>query len=538
MDERGLHQRDANFRALTPLNFLARTAAVYPNKTAIVHGDLVQTWAETDVRARRLAAGLRDKGIKPGDVVAILAPNTPAFVEASFAVPIAGAVILTLNTRLDAGTLRYCLEHSEAKMVLVDSELAARLGEAVEEMSAPPVIVRIEDPLAKPTEGPFEYTYDEVFADTPMTYVPPADEWASFTLSYTSGTTGKPKGVVYSHRGVAMGAISNALDWAMPHFPVYLWTLPMFHCHGWCFPFTIAMKAGVNVCCRQVSADFIVDMFEKHGVTHFCGAPIIMQMVVEGCTKRGFTSPHPVKMMTAAAPPPAVVIQRMEEVGIEVTHVYGLTEVYGPCVVSAWDPAWDVKPVEERARLKARQGVNYTLQDGISVRDPETMQEVPANGEAVGEIMMYGNIVMKGYLKDEDATEKAFAGGMFHSGDLAVRHPDGYVEIKDRAKDIIISGGENISSIEVEDALYTHPAVASAAVVAMPNEKWGETPCAFVELVDGQTVTEEELIAWVRERIAHYKAPRTVVFEPMPKTSTGKIQKFALRQRAKEIANG
>ncbi|RAI03409.1 acyl-CoA synthetase [Acuticoccus sediminis] len=537
MDERGLEKCDANFRAITPLNFLARTAAVFPEKTAIVHGDFSQTWGETDVRARRLAAGLRARGIEPGDVVAILAPNTPAFVEASFAVPIAGAVILTLNTRLDAGTLRYCLEHSETKMVLVDSELASRLGEAVEEMESRPLIVRIEDILAKPTEGPYDLTYEELFADEPMAYVPPKDEWTSFTLSYTSGTTGRPKGVVYSHRGVAMGAISNALDWAMPHFPVYLWTLPMFHCHGWCFPFTIAMKAGVNVCCRQVSADAIVEAFEKYGVTHFCGAPIVMQMAVEGCQKRGFKSPHTIRMMTAAAPPPAVVIQRMEEVGIDVTHVYGLTEVYGPCVVSAWKPEWDEKPVEERARIKARQGVNYTLQEGLSVRDPETMEDVPSNGEAVGEIMMYGNIVMKGYLKDEEATQKAFAGGMFHSGDLAVRHPDGYVEIKDRAKDIIISGGENISSIEVEDALYAHPAVASAAVVAMPSERWGETPCAFVELVEGAQADEAELIAWVRERIAHYKAPKKVVFEPMPKTSTGKIQKFALRQRAKELAS-
>ncbi|MBJ3777711.1 AMP-binding protein [Acuticoccus mangrovi] len=539
MDERGLEQRAANHTPQTPLSFLERTARVFPDRLALVHGERRETWAEVDRNVRRLAAGLRSHGIGEGDVVAILAPNTPAFVEANFAVPLAGAVLLTLNTRLDPGTLAYCLEHSEAKLVLCDCELIGLLGEAAAEMAARPTIARIDDPLAAaPTDGPADLAYETLFADEPMTYEPPADEWASLSLSYTSGTTGRPKGVVYSHRGAATNAVSNAVDWALPPFPVYLWTLPMFHCNGWCFPYTVAMTAGVNVCLRHVSADAILDAFEAHGVTHLCGAPIIMQMVIQGAEQRGFHSPHPVRMMTAAAPPPAVVIQKLEAIGVDVTHVYGLTEVYGPCVVSAWNPKWNGLPVEERARLKARQGVNYTLQEEVSVRDPETMAEVPWDGATIGEIMIRGNIVMKGYLKDEEATAKAFAGGYFHTGDLAVRHPDGYLEIKDRSKDIIISGGENISSIEIEDALYAHPAVAGAAVVAMPHEKWGETPCAFVELAAGQTADEAGIIAFVRERIAHYKAPRRVVFEPLPKTSTGKVQKFALRQRARELAGG
>jgi fatty-acyl-CoA synthase len=536
MDETGLSQRAANHVPITPLSFLKRTAAVFPDRLAVVHGDHTATWAEVDIRARRLAAGLAARGIGAGDVVAVLAPNTPAFVEANFGVPLAGAVLLTINTRLDAATIRYCLEHSGARLVLCDVEFLGRLGEALDGLAPRPRVVRIDDPLAVLTEGPADEDYESLLAPEPAPYRAPADEWASFSLSYTSGTTGRPKGVVYSHRGVAMTAISNALDWALPHFPVYLWTLPMFHCNGWCFPYTVAMHAGVNVCLRQVSATAIVDAFERHGVTHFCGAPIVMQMAIEGATKRGFRAAAPIRMMTAAAPPPAAVIARLEAIGVEVTHVYGLTEVYGPCVVSAWKPEWDGEPAEARARLKARQGVAYTLQEEITVREPESLEEVPTDGETVGEIFMRGNIVMKGYLKDDAATEKAFRGGMFATGDLAVKHPDGYVEIKDRAKDIIISGGENISSIEVEDALYAHPAVAGAAVVAMPDERWGETPCAFVELAEGAAADEAELIAWVRGRIAHYKAPRRVVFEPLPKTSTGKVQKFALRARAREIA--
>ena len=536
MDETGLNRCSANTAPVTPLAFLARTAAVFPDRTAIMHGAHTATWGEVDLRVRRLAAGLVARGIRPGDVVAILAPNTPAYVEANFAIPMTGAVMLTLNTRLDPGTLAYCLEHSEARLVLCDRELLPRLGEAVAQLAHRPLVVRIDDALAPEADGPADLDFEMLHHDAPLEPAAVADEWGSFSLSYTSGTTGRPKGVVYSHRGVATTAASNALDWALPHFPVYLWTLPMFHCNGWCFPYTIAMSAGVNVCLRAVSADAIGDAFVHHGVTHFCGAPIVMQLAIEGAASRGFRADPPVKMMVAAAPPPAAVIARAETVGIDVTHVYGLTEVYGPCVVSAWDPKWNALSVEERARLKARQGVAYTLQDGLSVRDPETMVETPRDGETIGEIMIRGNIVMKGYLKDEAATEAAFRGGWFHTGDLAVRHPDGYVEIKDRAKDIIISGGENISSIEVEDALYAHPAVAGAAVVAMPHETWGETPCAFIELAAGEAVDEATLIAWCRERIAHYKVPRKVVFEPLPKTSTGKVQKFSLRQRARELS--
>ncbi|MCF3933675.1 AMP-binding protein [Acuticoccus sp. M5D2P5] len=537
MDERGLHRQDANIAAITPLHFLGRTAEVFPDRIAVIHGEQRMSWAELDRRARRLAAGLKAHGIEKGDVVAILCPNTPAFVEANFGVPMADAILLPLNIRLDADTLAYSLTHSEAKMVLVDCEFAGLLGEALTRVETPPTVVRIDDPLAKaPTEGPSDLSYEALFADEPLVYEGPADEWDSFSLSYTSGTTGRPKGVVYSHRGVATTAVSNMVDWTVPRFPVYLWTVPMFHCNGWCFPYTIALMAGTNVCLRHVDPDSMIEAFTRHGVTHLGGAPIVMQMVIEGARKHGFVADRPIRMMTAAAPPPASVIGKMEEIGIEVTQVYGLTETYGPTLVSSWNPDWDGHDLPERARLKARQGVRYSLQAGVSVRDPETLEETPADGETIGEIMMRGNMIMKGYLKDEAATQKAFAGGYFHSGDLAVLHPDRYIEIKDRAKDIIISGGENISSIEVENALYAHPAVASVAVVAMPHERWGETPCAFVELVAGGEADEAGLIAFVRERIAHYKAPRKVVFEVLPKTSTGKIQKFSLREKARALA--
>ena len=536
MDDRGLHQRTANAASQSPLAFLKRTAEIYPDQLAVIHGPHTATWGEVDRRARRLAAALSAHGLQPGDCAAILAPNIPAFVEASFGVPLARVVLLSLNTRLDADQLAYCMTHGEAKVLLVDRELVPLAAEAVALMDEKPTVVRIDDPLAAQTDAPTDTDYESFLAAEPMPWPDLPDDWESFSLSYTSGTTGRPKGVVYSHRGVATTAISNALDWAMPHFPRYLWTLPMFHCNGWCFPYTLALTAGVSVCLRQVSPAGIAEAFQNHGVTHLCGAPIVMQMAIEGCSAAGFRADPTIEMMTAAAPPPAAVIAKMTAIGVNVTHAYGLTETYGPCVVSAWNPAWDTLPDDEKARLKARQGVAYSLQGAISVRDPQTMEEVPRTGEVIGEIMVRGNIVMKGYLKDEAATETAFAGGWFHTGDLAVWHPDGYMEIKDRAKDIIISGGENISSIEIEAALYQHPAVAMVAVVAMPHEQWGETPCAFVELVPSAHVEEVALIQWCRERIASYKLPRKIVFEPLPKTSTGKIQKFQLRRRAKEIA--
>lgn len=536
MNEAGLIERRANTAPVTPLSFLARTAAVYPDATAIIHGDDRISWHTFETRVHRLAAGLSAHEIGKGDVVALLAPNTPAFLETAFAVPLIGAVLLPLNIRLDPKTIAYCLAHGEAKMVLVDRELGPLLHRALSACSTRPTVARIDDPLAPEADCEADIAYDVLFDHAPTALAPPDDDWSSFALLYTSGTTGQPKGVVYSHRGVATTATSNAIDWDMAHFPAYLWTLPMFHCMGWCFPYTVAMLAGTNICLRRVTPESVLDAIRRHSVTHLCGAPIVMQMLIEGARRTGFRAERTVRMMTAAAPPPASVIERLEAIGVDVTHVYGLTEVYGPCVVSAWNSAWDALSATERALKKARQGVAYTLQEPISVRDPETFQEVPRDGQTVGEIMLRGNIVMKGYLKDEAATQKAFSGGYFHTGDLAVWHTDGYVEIKDRAKDIIISGGENISSIEVENTLYAHPAVSAAAVVAMPDETWGETPCAFVEVAAGATAAEDELIAWCRERIAPYKSPKRVVFESLPKTSTGKIQKFALRERARSIA--
>ena len=535
--ESGLDRNDANFVPLSPLSFLRRTATVYPERTAIVHGDIRRSWAETYARCRRLASALTKRGIGLGDTVSIMAPNIPAFVEASFGVPLSGAVLNSLNIRLDPDAIAFILQHGEAKVLLTDREFSGVIKAALEQLETKPLVIDIDDPLAEGGELIGEMTYEDFLAegDPDYPYQLPKDEWQAIALNYTSGTTGNPKGVVYSHRGAYLNAIGNSVTWAMPHFPVYLWTLPMFHCNGWCFPWTITAQAGTHVCLRRVEAQAIFRAIEDHGVTHLCGAPIVMGLMINAPEETRPKTDHRVSMMTAGAAPPAAVIGKMEAMGIDVCHVYGLTEVYGPSVVCAWNPEWDALPEDERACLKSRQGVPYELQEDMIVADPDTCAPVPSDGQTIGEIMMRGNIVMKGYLKNPATTEKSFAGGWFHTGDLAVMHPDGYVEIKDRSKDIIISGGENISSIEVEDVLYKHPAVQAAAVVAKPDDKWGETPCAFIELKPGETAEPEEIIAFCRDHLAHFKCPRAVVFSEIPKTSTGKIQKFVLREQARAL---
>ncbi len=532
-----LPRTSANYAPLSPLSFLRRSADVFPDRVAIVHGDLRQGWAETARRCRRLASAL-SRHVRPGEVVAAMLPNTPAMVEAHFGVPMAGAVLNALNIRLDAATIAYILEHGEARVLLVDREFAGTVTAALAllDEAARPLIVDVEDALAPPGERAGSVTYEEFLAggDPSFPWSLPADEWDAIALNYTSGTTGKPKGVIYHHRGAYMNAVGNVLTWAMPHHPVYLWTLPMFHCNGWCFPWTVAAMAGTNVCLRRVEAAAILGAMDRHGVTHLCGAPIVMGAILN---HPGVTPRHaPVRMMTAGAAPPAAVLEGMERLGFLVTHVYGLTEVYGPATVCAWHEEWDALPDDQRAAVKARQGVRYPVQEDVIVADAVTTEPVPRDGRTMGEILMRGNITMKGYLKNPAATDEAFAGGWFHTGDLAVWHPDGFIEIRDRSKDIIISGGENISTIEIEDVLYRHPAILEAAVVARPDPKWGETPCAFVTLRPGATATPADIIAFCRERMAHYKAPRTVVFGPLPKTSTGKMQKFALREQARNLA--
>ncbi len=535
--EQDLSRNDANFAAFTPLSFIERTAAVYPERLAIVHGDLRQTWAQTYTRCRQLASALSQRGIGLGDTVAVMLPNTPPMVEAHFGIPMTGAVLNTLNTRLDAEALAFMLDHSEAKAVIVDPEFAAVMAKAISlrQTQRDILVIDTEDALyTGNVQRIGSLTYDELVASgsPDFEWLMPADEWQAISLNYTSGTTGNPKGVVYHHRGAAMNAVSNILEWDMPKHAVYLWTLPMFHCNGWCFPWTVAARAAVNVCLRRVDPKAIFDAIRTHKVSHYCGAPIVHGALVAAPAelKQGIT--HQVKAMVAGAAPPAAMIEGMEQLGFDLTHVYGLTEIYGPAAVCVKHEEWDQLDVGERARLNARQGVNYHLQRNVAVMDPGTMQPVPADGETMGEIMFRGNITMKGYLKNPRATQDAFRGGWFHTGDLAVMYPDGYVKIKDRSKDIIISGGENISSIEVEDVLYRHPAVMAAAVVAKPDEKWGETPCAFIELKAGAQVTAEDIIAHCRQHLAGFKIPRAVVFGELPKTSTGKIQKFELRKQA------
>ena len=528
----------ANFQPLTPLSFLERAATIFPDHTAIIHGPLRRSYGEFYARARRLASALAKRGIKRGDTVSVVLANTPAMLECHYGVPMTGAVLNTINTRLDAATVAFQLDHAEAKVLITDREFSGLTRDALARAKAKPLLVDYDDPEftgAGERLGTLEYEEFIAAGDPNFAWKMPDDEWDAISLNYTSGTTGDPKGVVYHHRGAYLLAIGNVLTGSMRRHCVYLWTLPMFHCNGWCFPWTISVVAGTHVCLRQVRAPAMYDAIERHKVTHLCGAPIVMATLLNAPAEEKKPLPHVVEFFTAAAPPPEAVLAAMKAAGFNVTHLYGLTETYGPATVNEWQLGWDALAYAEQAAKKARQGVRYVPLEALDVRDPDTMAPVARDGAAMGEVMFRGNVVMKGYLKNKTATEKAFAGGWFHSGDLGVIHGDGYIQLKDRSKDIIISGGENISSIEVEDALYKHPSVQAAAVVAKPDEKWGETPCAFVELKPGQSASTDDLIAWCRKNLASYKCPRHVVFTDLPKTSTGKIQKFKLREMAKEV---
>jgi fatty-acyl-CoA synthase len=537
--EHGLDRNTANFSPLSPLGFIDRAARVFPEHLAVVHGARRYSWSETYARCRRLASALIGNGIGVGDTVAVMAANTPEMVEAHFGVPMTGAVLNTLNTRLDAEAIGFMLSHGGAKMVITDREFSATMHAAVARAEHKPLVIDIDDSeYAGSGEriGAMDYETFIAEGDPEFAWLPPADEWNAIALNYTSGTTGNPKGVVYHHRGAYVNAICNIVTWSMPAHAVYLWTLPMFHCNGWCFPWTMAANAGTNVCLRKVDAAMIFDLIKQHRVTHYCGAPIVHTTLAlaPAALREGIA--HKVSAMVAGAAPPASMIEAMEELGFDLTHVYGLTETYGPATVCEKQESWEQLDVGKRAERNGRQGVRYLMQDGLAVMNPETMAPIPGDGETMGEIMFRGNITMKGYLKNPQATADAFAGGWFHSGDLAVMQPDGYVKIKDRSKDVIISGGENISSMEVEEVLYRHPAVLAAAVVASPDPKWGETPCAFVELKPGATVSEQEVIEHCRSHLAKFKTPRRVVFGVLPKTSTGKIQKFVLREQAKSAS--
>ncbi len=532
----GLDKNPANFASLSPLSFLARSAEVYPHRTAVIYGEQIFSWGDAYSRCRRLASALARRGIGEGDTVAVMAPNVPAMFEAHFGVPMTGAVLNTLNTRLDAEAIAFMLNHGEAKVLITDREFSPTISMALQQVDHDVIVVDIDDP-SNPTGRLLGETDYESFlhsGDPAFAWTLPEDEWNAIALSYTSGTTGNPKGVVTHHRGAYLNAVGNIVTWAMPHFPVYLWTLPMFHCNGWCFPWTLAALAGTSVCLRKVEAEPVFELVRRHRVTHFCGAPVVHNMLINAPAELRSGIDHKVRAMIAGAAPPPAVIEGMERMGVDLTHVYGLTEVYGPASVCAKHPDWEALPPAERAELNGRQGVRYVMQEAMDVLDPITMQPVPRDGQTMGEIFFRGNITMKGYLKNPQATSEAFAEGWFHTGDLAVIDAAGYVKIKDRSKDIIISGGENISTIEIEDVLYSHPNVLEAAVVARPDDKWGETPCAFVTVKNGAAQpSEQELIGFCRARLAHFKCPRKVIFGPLPKTSTGKIQKNLLRERAK-----
>ena len=535
--EQDLDRGPANYTPLSPLSFLAWAARVHPDKAAVIHGDRTFTYAELAARCRRLASALARRGIGRGDSVAIMAPNVPAMLEAHYGVPLAGAVLNPLNYRLDARSIAFILEHGEAKLLITDREFSSTIEEALRLLGRPIPVIDIDDPLYEGGRRLGEQDYEALLGegDPAWTGTLPVDEWQAICLLYTSGTTGDPKGVVYHHRGAYLNALGNALTFGLSPRTVYLWTLPMFHCSGWTYTWAVTAVGGTHVCLRRVDPALIFPAIRRHRVTHMCGAPIVMTMLIHAPDALKVRFEQTVEMATGGAAPPSPVISAMEAMGFRVTHLYGLTESYGPATFCAWQEAWEALPLAERATQMARQGVNYVTLEDCIVADPETLQPVPRDGRTMGEIMLRGNTLMKGYLKNAAATGAAFRGGWFHTGDLAVWHPDGYVEIKDRSKDIIISGGENISSLEVEEQLYRHPAVMEAAVVARPDVTWGETPCAFVTLKPGAAATPEEIVRFLRDHLAHYKVPRHVLFGPLPKTSTGKIQKFVLRERAKEI---